>query len=442
MKLKVKRLITFCCLFIPLITASQTIGIIQHLSCTKDTSQKYALYIPAKYDEQKLNPLLIFFDPAARGDFPIHLYQTLADNYGIIMAGSFNSQNFNGQSSVDAFVAVYNDIVGRYSIAPDKIWLAGFSGGARAASLLAMNFSEVSGVIGCGAGFADNDQLNLAGLKSYAAIVGDKDMNYSELMENSKYLDEKRVRNILLVFHGEHSWPPPGYMKASLEWLIDDTSVPVPPDNHLLSLVRAKADSGYLYEAWFEAKELSKIKIYKDSAVILMNLIQKQEKFNSDRELFQRVSNDETNCMNSFSLLFSSMIFQDKDIDDKSWKNILSQVTEMCYDKNIYRQLAGIRCLDHCIRSCREQFQHYMIMGQYNEAVKVGEVLTVFMSSEFTSWYFLARAEAGAERKKQSQKYLEQAISKGLKWSERIKNDQLLLKVFSLDELQKVFNKE
>lgn len=442
MKRKVKRLITFCCFFIPLITASQTIGIIQHISCIKDTSQKYALYIPAKYDEQKLNPLLIFFDPAARGDFPIHIYQTLADTYGVIMAGSFNSQNFNGQSSVDAFVAVYNDIAGHYSIAPDKIWLAGFSGGARAASSLAMNFSEVSGVIGCGAGFADNDQLNLAGLKSYAAIVGDKDMNYSELMENSKYLDEKRIRNILLVFDGEHSWPPTDYMKGSLEWLIDGTPVSVSADNCLLSSVRAKADSGYLYEAWFEAKQLSKIKSYRDSSFALMNLIQKQEKFNSDRQLFQRVSIDETNCMNSFSLLFSSMIFQEKDVDDKSWKNIFSQVTEMRNDKNIYRQLAGIRCLDHCIRSCREQFQHYMIIGQYNEAIKVGEVLTVFKNTEWMSWYSLARAEAGAGRKRLSQKYLEQAISRGLMLSERIKSDKLLLGVFSFDELQKIFNKE
>ncbi|MEP6700856.1 MAG: hypothetical protein ABJA85_06055, partial [Bacteroidota bacterium] len=106
--------------FSPLIGVTQSIkhGFIQNIICKKDTAQKYAIYIPASYDDKKNRTLLIFFDPAGRGDLPVAKYHNLADRNDVIMVGSYNSSNFNGKSSTESFIAIYNDIVNQYNIDP------------------------------------------------------------------------------------------------------------------------------------------------------------------------------------------------------------------------------------------------------------------------------------------------------------------------------------
>ena len=135
---------------------------IQKINCKKDSTQQYAFYIPANYTPEKLAPLLIFLDPASRGDVPVGMYKSVADEYGVIIAGSFNSKNFDGLSSVQSFTAIYNDVVNQYNIDPARVWIAGFSGAARAAASIGMSYSEITAVIACGAGFAGDEEVTPA----------------------------------------------------------------------------------------------------------------------------------------------------------------------------------------------------------------------------------------------------------------------------------------
>src|SRR6267142_6690756 len=67
-----------------------------------DPAQSYALYLPANYMPDKKWPILYCFDPEARGIVPVKRYQSAAEKYGWIVAGSNNSQNGPFQLSLDA----------------------------------------------------------------------------------------------------------------------------------------------------------------------------------------------------------------------------------------------------------------------------------------------------------------------------------------------------
>ena len=97
------------------------------VKCSLDSIQQYSLRLPSSYQEGRKYPVIIFLDPAARGDFPVEKYSSLADEYNLIIAGSFNSRNFEGQSSVQSFTAIFNDLIQRFSIDTQMILVAGLS---------------------------------------------------------------------------------------------------------------------------------------------------------------------------------------------------------------------------------------------------------------------------------------------------------------------------
>lgn len=78
-----------------------------------------------------------------------------------------------------------------------------------------------------------------------------------------------------------------------------------------------------------------------------------------------------------------------------------------------------------------------MAEKEYTKAEKVADVLTNFSPSSYQPYYFMARASAGGGKKKQCEKYLKQAIGKGLAL-QQIEKDKLLTNVFSSEEMKKI----
>ncbi len=417
---------------------------LQTVRCSNDTSQQYALYLPSVYSATGKYPLIIFLDPGARGELPVGKYSSLAEEYGVVMAGSFSSRNFDPSSSVKAFVAIYNDLLLHYSIDPSMVWIAGFSGGSRAAASIAMDYPQIAGVIACGAGFAGDEEPSATNLKGYAALVGDQDMNYSELVENAQYLSEKKMDNLLLIFPGDHRWPPSAYVGLAIGWLMEKAGKEqaVSSAKEFLAMLRAKMDSGYLYQAWMEAGQLSKIKIYHDQAIALQATIETKKGWVADKQDFQNAATDETSCMNEFSILFSSVVYKDAYIEKSVWQKIAKRTAMMQKEKSRYRQLAGQRALNHCTLSCYEQYGHLMNDKLYKTAFSVAEVLSAFLPSDPQPYFMMARVEAAKDDKKQAEKYLREAVKKGLKWNGRIETDTFLLGVFTMEELKRIVQGE
>ncbi|NOX86715.1 MAG: hypothetical protein GXO86_12255, partial [Chlorobi bacterium] len=183
------------------------------VKCIADTSYSYALYLPGSYQPETEHPVLFFFDAHKRGKLPVKKYKALADKYGYILAGSYNSTN--GQSRIEmerAIRMMTDDVLNRFRVDPERIYTGGFSGGARVAAYVALFKRKIAGTVGCAAGFPQiNTQPNTG--FAYIALVGDKDFNYLELKNLDRSLEGSGIRHFLRVYDGKHDWPPEQVME-------------------------------------------------------------------------------------------------------------------------------------------------------------------------------------------------------------------------------------
>jgi hypothetical protein len=192
--------------------------IIPKVSCKKDYSISYALYLPKSYASVRKYPVIIAFDPKGSGILPLEKYKDLADQYGYILLGSNDSKNGQDMKTSGVIIdALFGETSGRYSIDSTRVYAMGFSGGARIASIIGLYQGGVAGVIGCGAGFPSTDQP-VRFKPDYISFAGNADFNMNELINLDKQLDEAKFTHALILFNGRHAWPPVEVMKNAFVW--------------------------------------------------------------------------------------------------------------------------------------------------------------------------------------------------------------------------------
>lgn len=194
--------------------------LIERVVSRVDATQSYALYLPSGYTPEKSWPILYCLDPLARGEVPVGRFRVAAEKYGWIVVGSHNSRNGSVKDSLDATVKMLSDARARLSIDERRVYVAGFSGGAR----MAVRFGYLcqgclAGVVACGAGFpADIKPSNAVPFPVYS-FAGTEDFNFSEMKELDEALDKFSVPHRLAVFAGAHAWPPADSCTEAVAWM-------------------------------------------------------------------------------------------------------------------------------------------------------------------------------------------------------------------------------
>ncbi len=185
-----------------------------------DTALSFALYLPESYDVKKENSIVFIFDAHGRGTLPLEKYKTLAEKYNLVLAASNNSKNGqSGQLRNRIITAFMGDVENRIHINKNRMYTAGFSGGARIATLVALYNSTVAGVIGCSAGFPQvQNPVNKS--FTWVGVTGNQDFNFLELKNLYRQLKASNWKTYLLVFDGKHDWPPAKVMDASLALML------------------------------------------------------------------------------------------------------------------------------------------------------------------------------------------------------------------------------
>jgi len=191
--------------------------VIDSVHCIDRPAHVYAIYLPSNYTSAKKWPVIYFFDPHGVGNLPVKIYKDLAEKYGFIIAGTYNSKN-GMQMEVSGMVAqsLMQDVGERVTVDNARQYTFGFSGGARVACSVALN-GGIAGVAACGGGFPQsNPQIS----QPFALIsfVGEKDFNYVELKNLDKNLDGTPLTHQLIVFHGKHQWPPVTDAEQAFQW--------------------------------------------------------------------------------------------------------------------------------------------------------------------------------------------------------------------------------
>lgn len=192
--------------------------VITNVVCKNDATQSYALYIPAKGNKEIL-PVVYFFDPHGDGSMPLNKYKALANAYNFILIGSNNSKNGNDWSTAENIWSVLSDdSKKRLKINSDRIYICGFSGGAKVATYIALHHNEVKGVIANGAGLPDITNAGNFNF-SFTAIAGEGDMNMTDLVAITNDLDKTQTKHRIIFFDGIHEWAPESTMNIAFAGL-------------------------------------------------------------------------------------------------------------------------------------------------------------------------------------------------------------------------------
>ena len=179
----------------------------------------YSVYEPHKVSGHSGRPLVIFLDPHANGNIPVALYKNLAEDHGFLLIGSNEIRSgMSGREVIASFDSLFQMAKTSYPVDQNRIYLMGFSGGARVALAFAEAYPEINAVIASGAGIQ-------AGVKapgptfSFMGMAGNEDFNMIEIINTDRSLKRQGFNRAMIIFDGDHNWPPVEVAEEAFQWL-------------------------------------------------------------------------------------------------------------------------------------------------------------------------------------------------------------------------------
>jgi len=207
-----KIIVLICAIFLGYSVNAQqfeTGVILDSIPIAKSKNETFALYLPTNYKPNELSPILFIFSPSGNGKNGVEVFKTAAESFNYILVCSNNSRNGPYNRNFGIAERLFNHIFANFNIAENRIYVAGFSGGSRMATSIAVLSGQIAGVIACGAGFASVPTYRPSTQDFYyVGICGDRDMNYREMLDSTTYLNRLKFQNTFFTFDGNHRWPP------------------------------------------------------------------------------------------------------------------------------------------------------------------------------------------------------------------------------------------
>jgi predicted esterase len=388
----------------------------ERVVCRANPSQTYALYVPTCYDPARQWPIVYCFDPIARGRVAIERFKEGAEKYGFLIAGSNNSRNGPWKPTMEAAKAMVLDTGARLNIDPHRIYTAGFSGGARVASELAMS-GLAAGVVACGGGFPDSktpDSVRFA----FFGTAGADDFNYDEVRQVGRDLEALGAAYHISVFTGGHQWAPPEVASEALAWFeIQAMRVGTRPKDEALIQATLQARLGALPalspgEAYLEYAALARD--YKDLAPTAEFERQAAERAKS-REVrrWRKREQQDTDNQQRVSDSLLRLAEQDELPQMHATISSLRKKADAAGDSPA-RRLARRTLGDATIRASMAGNQ--MIDSQrYDLAKRFLELAAYARPERFQGFYDLARAQAYCGEGKKAIASLKRAIEAGFR---------------------------
>ena len=201
-------------------------GLQERIRSSTDPSQEYAVYLPPGYTEERKWPILFVLDPRGRAVLALQLFRESAARLGWVVVSSYNSRSDSlAELNDQAMEAMLRSAQDRISMDRSRLYLAGFSGTARAVLRFSVTLrGHVAGVIAAGGalGFElGGPETIFAGDSTFGYFggAGAHDFNYEEVVAMAERFATMNVPYRLAVFPGRHNWPPADICGEAMEWL-------------------------------------------------------------------------------------------------------------------------------------------------------------------------------------------------------------------------------
>ncbi|MFT3831139.1 MAG: dienelactone hydrolase family protein [Opitutaceae bacterium] len=220
-----RRLLALALFALPLVSAAEApvpapepLGFTEQVVCRAEAHQSYAVFVPSAYDPARRWPVLFCFDSRARGALPVKLFAAAAEKHGYIVVGSHNSRNGPVADNDAAAAAMLRDVSERYAVDRERVYVAGFSGGARVATRVCLaGFAKAA--IACGGGFQNHESTPPRLGFDLLGFAGSDDFNREEMLRIERDLHHSAAAHQLVIFPGEHHWFPESQAEVALAWL-------------------------------------------------------------------------------------------------------------------------------------------------------------------------------------------------------------------------------
>jgi predicted esterase len=411
------------------------------VKCSANTGQKYALYLPALYSEKKQWPVILIFDPGGQGVTAVKAFRKAAEKYGYILACSYNSRNGPLNINFEAAQFMLNDLEKRFKTDNGRIYAAGFSGGSRFALALASTGNIIKGVIGCGAGLP-NDQNLLPSIGSsfvYYGIAGNRDMNYLEMFDLMTFFNNKtQVIPYLRTFDGGHQWPTSEILQGAIEWINIQTinKKSISPDTTFISyyskqirtlIDNSESEGNKVDEArymQFAVRDFSGQKFAREISSRLSMLEQTKEFRAASREwndiaISERKMTEK--YVSSIREIINSQVVSDSTA--AWWKTETGSLKSMKERAKPANSQMASRLMNFISVLCSEQATGYYRQKSYNLSSFLFEICTMSDSENLNNYYNLSRSLSASNYKRRAIDYLNRAIDHGLISKKTVENE-------------------
>ena len=383
--------------------------IIDTVLCQGNSAGSYSLFLPENYNESTEWPVLLIFDPGARGRLAVEKFVPAGKKFGYILAGSNNVRNGNFSRMLDDAGMMYDDVIKRFNIDKRRIFTAGFSGGSRLALGFSINNKEISGVIGCGAGMPNSDFYGPAQMSHlmYFGLVGNKDMNYIEMTDLSRSFTNSDILSYFLVFNGGHEWPSPKNLEFAVGWLelqlmnkgviakrkdfINDFTVQM-----MLPAKQSEADSDFVSsEKYYSyaARDLHNSTLLPE-ILSSLNKIEKSNFYKKSLKESDKNYRKELLKREDYQKAFADIV-SNQELNDSIfnwWKNEIHSLDYKIRGKRGNDSLMAYRLLNMLTIASIEYGNNLMSARNYKSATGFFYVWTICEPESKNSWYNLARA--------------------------------------------------
>ena len=418
--------------------------IIDTVRC-RNPKYSYALYLPSKYSESTKWPVIFIFDPGARGKLAVSGFVPAAEKFGYIAVCSNNSKNsMAGAELAEAINSVFSDTEIRFSIDTGRIYTAGFSGGSRVASMVALNSKFVSGVIGCGAGLPNYEGLKNIPSFDYFGLVGNRDMNYMEMSDLEKELDNKGMSSELRVFNGGHAWPSPDLLEEAIEWMelkamykgtknrnsdfinsllgkYNKRAVSLSEKGELLESVSCYR---YITKDFPDHKTISKIKIKLDSLLMTKNYAKLLKTWNNNRSWELEI---QSTLIEDFNVRVRSEVLPDS--IRSWWVAQINMLKTMETSKDTNKQVIASRVLMLLNILCYETGKNYSNSKRFMGALICYQLASIVQPDNKNYYFLLARTYSLNCETYEAIRSLEKAIKTGYDNKQSIEKDSAFFRL-------------
>ena len=179
--------------------------------------ETYSLYVPTDFDQSRKWPVIVVCDMQGRGKRAISMFKNAAEKYGYVLVGP---NSLKDTTSIAKNVLALNRLSKKLGelipLDSTRVYSAGFSAGARFASLVPSFIKLYRGAISFGAAIPNDELLSTRNRFHFIGVVGNEDFSYRDMLSARTNLKQRKFPNQLWVFDGGNQWPEEKYIEKTI----------------------------------------------------------------------------------------------------------------------------------------------------------------------------------------------------------------------------------